>query len=76
MSADRTGRGAHSRSRPGHRSKGPRWAEPDMETLSEEGEPRRPGLPTRASFALSEGFVADALSGIDDYLGSAEPNDA
>ncbi len=49
MSADRTGRGAHSRSRPGHRSKGPRWAEPDMETLSEGGEPGKSGLPPRAS---------------------------
>lgn len=35
VSADRTGRGRQSRPRPGRRSTGPRWAEPDMETLSE-----------------------------------------
>ncbi|MGX1497419.1 hypothetical protein ACSSV1_002455 [Labrenzia sp. MBR-25] len=49
MSADRTGRGGQSRPRTGPHSKGPRWAEPDSETLSDGGKPDNPGRPPNAA---------------------------
>lgn len=57
MSADRTGRGGQSRPRPGPRSKGPRWAEPDRETLPDGGKPDNPGLPPRVARSRSRAQV-------------------